>query len=105
MQQELDFMGGPQVQALEREWAEYFGVKHAVAVNSVTSALYCAVGAAGIAPGDEVIVSPYTMCASATAPLIYNAVPVFADIEEEYFCLDPVSVEKKITEKTKAVFP
>ncbi len=97
------FYGGTQVKKLEEEWAEYFGGKYAVAVNSATSALMCAVGAAGIKPGDEVIVSPYTMCASATAPLIYNAVPVFADIEEEYFCLDPKSVEERITPRTKAI--
>lgn len=98
-----DFYGGPQVQAMEKEWADYFGVKHAISVNSATSALYCAMGAIGIAPGDEVIVSPYTMCASATAPLIYNAVPVFADIEYDYYCLDPDDVERKITDKTKAI--
>ena len=100
---EDDFYGGPQVRALEEEWAAYFGVKHAISVNSATSALYAAVGALGIEPGDEVIVSPYTMCASSTAPLIYNAIPVFADIERNYFCLDPDSVEKRITEKTKAI--
>jgi dTDP-4-amino-4,6-dideoxygalactose transaminase len=98
-----NFYGGPQVQALEREWAEYFGVRHAIAVNSATSGLQCAVGATGIEPGEEVIVSPYTMCASVTAPLIYNAVPVFADIEEDCFCLDPESIEKKITPRTKAI--
>lgn len=98
-----DFYGGPQVQAMEREWAEYYGVKHAISVNSATSALYCAAGAIGIAPGDEVIVSPYTMCASATAPLIYNAVPVFADIEYDYYCLDADDIERKITDKTKAI--
>lgn len=98
-----DFYGGPQVQAMEREWAEYYGVKYAISVNSATSALYCAAGAIGLAPGDEVIVSPYTMCASATAPLIYNAVPVFADIEYDYYCLDPEDVERKITDKTKAI--
>lgn len=98
-----DFYGGPQVQAMEREWAEYYGVKHAISVNSATSALYCAAGAIGLAPGDEVIVSPYTMCASATAPLIYNAVPVFADIEYDYYCLDPEDIERKITDKTKAI--
>lgn len=100
---EEDFYGGPQVRALEEEWAEYFGVKHAVTVNSATSALYCAAGAIGLEPGDEVIVSPYTMCASATAPLIYNAIPVFADIEKDYFCLDAASIEERITEKTKAI--
>lgn len=98
-----DFYGGPEVQALEKEWAEYFGTKHAIAVNSCTTGLQAAVGAAGIGPGDEVIVSPYTMSASAVAPLWYGAIPVFADIEAEYFCLDPKSVESKITERTKAI--
>ena len=98
-----DFYGGPEVRALEREWAAYFGVKHAIAVNSCTSGLYCAVGATGVEPGEEIIVSPYTMAASATAPLIFNAVPVFADIEEDYFCLDPQSVEERITPRTRAI--
>ena len=98
-----DFYGGPEVQAMEKEWAEFYGVKHAISVNSATSAIYCAVGAIGTEPGDEIIVSPYTMCASATAPLIYNAIPVFADIEYDYFCLDPDDIEKKITDKTKAI--
>ena len=98
-----DFYGGPQVRALEEEWAGHFGVKHAIAVNSATSGLYCAVGAIGAGPGDEIIVSPYTMSASATAPLIFNAVPVFADIEEDYFCLSADSVEGRITEVTRAI--
>ncbi len=98
-----DFYGGVEVRALEKEWAAYFGVRHAVAVNSATSGLYCAAGAAGIGPGDEVIVSPYTMSASAIAPLIFNAVPVFADIEEDYFCLSPRSIEERITPRTKAI--
>lgn len=98
-----DFFGGEQVQALEKEWAEFFNVKYAIAVNSATSALYCAVGAIGTEPFDEIIVSPYTMCASATAPLVYNAIPVFADVEADYFCLDVNDIEKKITDKTKAI--
>ena len=98
-----DFYGGPQVRALEAEWAEYFGVKHAIAVNSATSGLYCAMGATGVGPGDEVIVSPYTMTASAAAILVYNAIPVFADIEEDYFCLDADSTEAKITTNTRAI--
>jgi dTDP-4-amino-4,6-dideoxygalactose transaminase len=98
-----DFFGGPQVQALEKEWADFFGVKHAISVNSATSALYCAVGAIGTEPFDEIIVSPYTMSASATAPLIYNAIPVFADVEPDYFCLDVNSIEKKITDHTRAI--
>jgi len=98
-----NFYGGPEVKALEKEWAEYFGVKHAIAVNSCTSGLYCAVGATSVEPGEEVIVSPYTMSASATAPLIYNAIPVFADIEEDYYCLDPKSIEECITTRTRAI--
>jgi len=97
------FFGGTQVQALEREWAEYFGVKHAVSMNSATSGLYAAAGAAGFGPGDEVIVSPYTMTASATAALVYGAIPVFADIDPETFGLDPVSIRKCITRYTKGI--
>ena len=98
-----DFFGGTEVQAFERAWEKFFNVKHAISVNSATSGLYAAVGAAGIGPGDEVIVSAYTMSASATAALVYGAVPVFADIEEEYYCLDVKSIEAKITSKTKAI--
>lgn len=98
-----DFYGGPQVQALEKEWASYVGAKHAIAVNSATAGLYAAVGAAGVSPGDEVIVSPYTMSASATAAVVYGAVPVFADIEEDYYCIDADSVEERITERTRAI--
>ena len=98
-----DFFGGPQVRALETKWAEFFGAKYAICVNSATSALQCAVGAIGTEPFDEIIVSPYTMSASASAPLIYNAIPVFADIEKDCFCLDVNSIKEKITDKTKAI--
>lgn len=97
------FEGGPQVKALETEWAARFGSKHAVSLNTATSALYAAVGALGIGPGDEVIVSPYTMSASATAALVYGATPVFADVEPEFFCLSPKSVESRMTARTKAI--
>lgn len=98
-----DFYGGTEVQALEREWAEYFGVRHAIAVNSCTSGLYCAVGSLGIEPGDEIIVSPYTMSASTTAALIYGAIPVFADVEPEHFCLSVESVRRCLSERTRAI--
>lgn len=97
------FMGGEQVRALEAEWAARFGARHAVAVNSCTSGLICALGAAGVSPGDEVIVTPYTMSATATAILVWGAIPVFADVEPEHFCLDPRSVEQKITPRTRAI--
>lgn len=98
-----DFYGGPKVREFERACAAYFGVKHAITVNSATSGLIAAVGAIGIEPGDEVIVSPWTMCASATAILHWNAIPVFADIDPETFNLDPKSVEANITPYTKAI--
>lgn len=98
-----DFFGGPKVQAFERQCEGYFDVKHAVTFNSWTSGLVAAVGAVGIEPGDEVIVSPWTMAASATAILHWNAIPVFADIETSTFCLDPESVERNISEHTRAI--
>ena len=98
-----DFYGGSKVQEFERYCEKYFDVKHAITVNSWTSGLIAAVGAIGIEPGDEVIVPPWTMCASATAILHWNAIPVFADIEDSTFNLDPKSVERNITPYTKAI--
>lgn len=97
------FLGGQEVRMMETEWAAYFGVKHAIAVNSCTSGLFCATGAIGLEPGDEVIVTPYTMSATAMAPLVYNAIPIFADVESDRFCLDPTDVEARITDRTRAI--
>lgn len=99
------FLGGKYVRRFEDKWSERFGVKHTVSVNSATSGLYAAIGAAGIGPGDEVIVPPWTMTATATAILSFNAIPVFCDIESETFCMDPISVEKLITPQTRALMP
>ena len=82
---------------------KHFGVKHAISVNSWTSGLIAAVGALDLEPGDEVIVPPFTMCATATAVLVWNGIPVFADIEPETFCLSPDSVTEHITDRTKAI--
>jgi dTDP-4-amino-4,6-dideoxygalactose transaminase len=98
-----DFLGGPTVRAFEEEWSRVIGVKHSISVNSNTSGLFTAVGAIGIQPGDEVIVSPYTMSASAIAPLVYGGIPVFADIDPLTFCMDPKSIEARITSRTKAI--
>jgi perosamine synthetase len=97
------FFGGPEVKAFEAAWCKRFGVAHAVSVNSATSALIAAMGAIGIGPGDEVITSPYTMTATAVAPLFYGGIPVFADIETDYFCLDVESVERAMTPRTRAI--
>ena len=98
-----DFFGGPKVREFEKAAADYFGVKHAVTVNSWTSGLVAAVGAIGIEPGDEVITTPWTMSATATAILHWNAIPVFADIDPNTYNLDPKSIEENITPYTKAI--
>ncbi|OGV51851.1 MAG: hypothetical protein A2X49_03525 [Lentisphaerae bacterium GWF2_52_8] len=98
-----DYFGGKKVRGFEAAWAEKFHTKHAVSVNSATSGLMAAMGAAGVEPGDEVIVPPYTMSATAMAPLVYGGVPVFADIEAETFCLDLDSVRRAITPRTRVI--
>src|SRR5688500_8650482 len=97
------FMGGPKVRALEQQAAEYFGVRHAIAVNSWTSGLIAAVGAIGIEPGDEISTTPWTMAATATAILHFNGIPVFADIDPLSFNIDPASVEALISPRTRAI--
>ena len=98
-----EFMGGQKVQEFEAAWAKRYGVKHAVSVNSATSGLIAAMGAIGLGPGDEVILPPWTMSATAMAPLIYGGIPVFADIEDETFCIDPETAAAAIGPKTKAI--
>lgn len=100
-----NFFGGEnsEVVKLEQEWANYFQTEYAVACNSATSGLWMALNAIGLKSTDEVIVSPYTMTCSASLPLLFGATPVFADIEPDYFCIDPKSVEKKINCLTKAI--
>lgn len=97
------FDGGPRVKEFERAWADAYGFEHAISVNSWTSGLIAAVGACGIGPGDEVICSPYTMSASATCVLFYGGIPVFADVQEHSWNLDPTSIEQRITPRTKAI--
>jgi len=97
------FMGGVRVREFERAAAAFFKVKHAVAVNSWTSGLIAAVGAIGLEPGDEVITTPWTMVATATAILQWNGIPVFADIDPLTFNIDPQSVEKCIGPRTRAI--
>lgn len=98
-----NFWGGPCVQEFEKEFAKKFNFKYALAVNSCTSGLQLACGALGVSPGDKVIVTPWSMSCSATAPVIWGGIPVFADIEKDYFCLDPDSVEQVIQENDNVV--
>lgn len=97
------FLGGEYVKKFEREMCRKFKVRYAVSFNSASTALQASIAALGIGFGDEVITSPYTMSATASAILLNNAIPVFADINPDNYCLDPVSVEKNITSRTKAV--
>ncbi len=97
---------GPQVAAFEGEFAEQVvDGAHAVAVNSGTSALHLMLLAAGIGPGDEVLVPSFTFAATANSVAITGATPVFVDIESEFFCMDPVAAETAITERTRAIMP
>lgn len=97
--------GGSWNQALERAFAEKFGVRYAIAMNSGTSTLHAALEAAGVGPGDEVISPALTVIMDTTATIHANAVPVYADIDPETFTIDPKDIEKKITKKTKAIIP
>jgi perosamine synthetase len=98
-----DFLGGPRVRGLEEAWAGHFGVRHAVSVNSATSGLYAALGAAGVGPGDEVLVSPYTMSASAAGAVVYGATPVFVDIDPQTYCMSIDGIRAAITPRTRAI--
>ena len=97
------FYGGNEVLKFEKKFAAKFSIKHAVTFNSATTALHAAIVALEIGPGDEVIVPPYTMSASAIAVLMNGAVPIFADIDERTFNIDPASIKAKITPRTKAI--
>ncbi|NSW75275.1 MAG: DegT/DnrJ/EryC1/StrS family aminotransferase [Candidatus Atribacteria bacterium] len=90
------------VYTLEKEFAQFIGVKYAVAVNSGTSALLCTLAALGIGPGDEVLVPGYTFIASISSIIMMRAIPVLCEVDES-LTIDPKDVERKITDKTKAI--
>lgn len=94
---------GPKVREFESLFAKFIGAENAVAVNSGTAALHCALYAAGIKPGDEVITTPFSFVATANSILMQGAKPVFADIEEGSCNINVKNIEEKITKKTKAV--
>lgn len=96
---------GKKAQELERRFAEFCGVKHAVALNSGTAAIHAALYALGIKEGDEVITVPFTFVASANPVLMQGAKVVFADILPETFAIDPARIEQAITKRTKAIIP
>jgi len=99
------FIMGPNVKAFEQEAASYFGVKHAIGVNSGTDALVLAAKAFGLKEGDEVITTPFTFFATTESVGQFGAVPVFVDIDPSTFNLDVSKVEAAITSRTKAIIP
>lgn len=96
---------GPKVAQFEKDFGEYKGVAHAVAVNSCTAALHLSILAAGLKPGDEVITTPMTFCATVNAIIHAGAIPILADIDPKTMNIDPAQVAGKITSKTKAILP
>jgi perosamine synthetase len=97
---------GPEVAAFEAEFADALvGGRTCVAVSSGTAGLHLGLLAAGVGPGDEVIVPSFTFAATANSVALTGATPVFADIEPDYFCLSPEAVEAAVTPRTKGVMP
>ncbi len=99
------FIGGPEVIAFEEETASYLGARHAVGLNSGTDALVISLRALGIGPGDEVITTPFSFFATAESISAVGATPVFADVEDSTFNIDPEEVERLVTGKTRALMP
>ena len=96
---------GPKVGEFEKAFAESIGVKHAIALNSCTAGLFLGLKLQNLQPGDEVITTPMTFCATANVIVLCEATPVFADVEEETGLIDPAEIEKKITPRTKGIVP
>jgi dTDP-4-amino-4,6-dideoxygalactose transaminase len=100
-----DFSGGAPVEDFEREFASYCGCPHAVAVGNGTEAIWLALLAMGIGPGDEVITVPMTFFATVEAVFMAGATPVFVDIDERTCTMDPAALERALTSRTKAIIP
>src|SRR5215213_4262330 len=95
--------GGTKVKELERAFAELYGVKHAVAVSSGSASVHTAIAAINPNPGDEIITTPCSDFGTILGILFQNAIPVFADLDPDTLCLDPASVEDRITDRTRAI--
>ena len=96
-----EFNGGPKVKEFEENCKSF--LKLNTPLQSILTPLICAVGALDLEPADEILVSPWTMCATATAILHWNCIPKFVDIDNKTYCLNPELLEKHINERTKAI--
>ncbi|MCP4987323.1 MAG: DegT/DnrJ/EryC1/StrS family aminotransferase [Colwellia sp.] len=99
-----NYISGKKVEQFETAFAEYIGVKYCIAVSSGTSALHIALACSGIGPGHEVIVPAMTFFSTITSVIHQNAIPIFADVNKDY-CIDPESIKRVISEKTRAIIP
>ncbi|PLY05613.1 MAG: aminotransferase DegT [Arcobacter sp.] len=99
------YIMGPKIVELENKLAEFVGTKHAIACSSGTDALILALMSIGIKPGDEIITTPFTFIATAETIAFLGAIPVFVDVDEKTYNIDPALIESKITDKTKAIIP
>jgi dTDP-4-amino-4,6-dideoxygalactose transaminase len=99
----LSWINNDAVPALERAWADYIGSRYCIAMNSGTAALHAAAAAAGVEPGDEVLVPALTFLASASAVIHHQGLPVFVDVDPRTFTMDPARIEERITDRTRAI--
>jgi len=100
-----NFLGGKKIKEFEKKFSEKIGTKYGIAFNSASSALHAAVVSVGVNPGEEVIVPPYTFTSTATSSLMHNAIPVFCDVKDDIYCIDPKKIEKILSSLSKAIIP
>ncbi len=100
---EWHFLGGPNIRKFSHDFASYFNVKYAIPINSATSGISVSVAALGLSDNDEIIIPGLSYTASGTAPLLFNVIPVFVDVDKRTFCIDPKKIIEAITPKTKAI--
>ena len=100
-----NFLGGKKIREFEKKFSSKIGTKYGIAFNSASSALHAAVASVGVQPGEEVIVPPYTFTSTATCTLMHNAIPVFSDVSQDTYCLDPTKLQDVTSNLTKAIIP
>jgi len=100
-----NFLGGEKIREFEKNFSQKIGTKYGVTFNSGTSALHAAIVSVGVKPLDEVIVPPYSFTSTATCTLMHNAIPVFSDVKNDIYCLDPKKLPNVLSDLTKAIIP